>query len=189
MLFVLARRLIWLLSRLSRERQHRRGIFRRPPRKHPSKKSKMSLGSASEVATAIVAFAAFAFGFYTFSRMKTASDVETVLSIFDRINGYWDTYLSDDAKRHYCLGQILSYFENACFLANQGVISDKAFSCVSDHIFEVWTKINADEGMRADIESYISAPTTFCEIKSFVSRRRHSPLSWRRALFEIVAVP
>jgi hypothetical protein len=148
----------------------------------------MSVSDAANIVTAFAALVALAFGWHTFSRQKTASDVEVILGIFDRINSYWDIYMSDKCEnRSYTLGQILVYYENACFLANNGVISDTAFRCLSDHIFEVWTKLSSTEESRTQLSSFVSAPSTFCEIKKFVELHSISigeiP-SWRQRLME-----
>jgi hypothetical protein len=135
----------------------------------------MEPGSLADWITAFLALIALAVGYYTFSRQKTASDVEVMLGIFDRINSYWDHYMSDSCKnKEYTLGQILVYYENACFLANNQIISDTAFRCLSDHIYEMWTKLNSDPGFSGTLDSFISAPSTFCEIKKFIASYRVS---------------
>jgi hypothetical protein len=148
----------------------------------------VSISDAANCVTALAALLALLFGTYTFSRQKTASDVEVILGIFDRINTYWDLYASDQCEsRGYVLGQILVYFENACFLANNNVISDTAFRCVSDHIYEVWTKMNSDDDTRRLIDSFVSGPSTYCEIKKFVETHRVSiglEPSWRQRYAE-----
>lgn len=145
------------------------------------------MSGISDVVTACAALAALGLGYYTFSKQKTSSDIQAVLSIFNRINEYWDKVANNCALKDYYLGQILVYFESACFLANNNIISDQAFRCVSDHIYEVWVKLNESEESRERVDSFVSSPTTYCEIKQFVREyeiKSGKVASWRERVHQ-----
>ena len=130
----------------------------------------MTIGDVSSLLTVMFAAIALAFGWFTFSRQKTSSDVETMLSIYGKINEYWDRFIDEkqSSTSVYNMGQILSYFENACFLVNKKIVSRDASACIEDHIYEVWTNLNNRVDSKEYFEKFVSADSTFCEIKKFV---------------------
>ena len=140
---------------------------------------------ANTVTAAAATIALFS-GLYTFGRQKTTADVQAVLGIFESINAYWDKRQETDdlGKRYYYLGQILSYYENCCFLINRNIVTHDASFCISDHIYEVWCSLTSTDEDRAEINKFISSPTTFCEIKKFVKCKKYTPMTWGKAMCE-----
>lgn len=138
----------------------------------------MSVGDLANVVTALIAAIALGFGWYTFSRQKTASDVTHVLEIFQTVNSYWDR-LNDASKGNttcpndlrYNIGQILAYFEVLSYLINSGVISNTASDIMSSHVEEIWNRINEREDYKGLIEELTSTDKTFEQTRIFVQSR------------------
>jgi hypothetical protein len=130
------------------------------------------------VAAVVTAAVAIKLGFQTFQHQRTTADVQLALSLFERINVYWDRLTdSKSANYQYDMGQILAQFELAAMLFNTKTLSGGALPILKDHIVEVFTALQlSDEGQKI-IGLCKSSPDTFSELTKF--SRQHMPTALR----------
>lgn len=128
------------------------------------------ISAGANVATAVVAAFTAWFGIKIFKHQRTNSDVQLALGIFSTINAYWDR-ISDNngANYHYDMGQIFAQFETAARLFNDSILTDEALPILKSHIVEVYTTIQSSEEGRKFINQCISSPTTFKELRAFLT--------------------
>lgn len=128
------------------------------------------IGIANLIVTGItlcIAFWAAKTAVKTLKNQRITNDVTLALSIFDKINSYWDMAIKEPAHKNYCLGQILTYFETAAGLFNRRVLSHDASEILSNHIIEVWSKMRASPSGAEFIDQLRSSATTFDELNIF----------------------
>lgn len=128
------------------------------------------IGTADLVITCAalgIAFWAAKTAVETLKNQRTTNDVALALSLFDKINSYWDMAINNPAQNQYCIGQILAYFETASGLFNRKVLSHHASEILSHHIVEVWSKMRASESGAQFIDQLRSSATTFDELGKF----------------------
>ncbi|RYZ78828.1 MAG: hypothetical protein EOP06_28340 [Proteobacteria bacterium] len=113
-----------------------------------------------------------------FRKQASSSDIQTAYDIFKEINRYWDLIALEEKKFNYCCGQILSQFEIAASLINNGRMSSDADMVLKDHIIEVFTQLQMDENGKKVIESCLSSKETFCELKKFAKRYQPQALAF-----------
>jgi hypothetical protein len=113
----------------------------------------------------------------TLKNQRTTNDVSLALSLFDKINTYWDMAVHSPAQNQYCLGQILAYFETAAGLFNRKVLSKDASEILSHHIIEVWSKMRASPSGDQFINQLRSSATTFDELNKFFREHQSKALA------------
>lgn len=113
----------------------------------------------------------------TLKNQRTTNDVALALSLFDKINNYWDMAVNNPAQNQYCLGQILAYFETAAGLFNRQVLSYHASEILSHHIVEVWSKMRASDSGKQFIDQLRSSATTFDELNIFFREHQTKTLA------------
>jgi hypothetical protein len=132
------------------------------------------ISAISSAAVAVITALTAWFGLKAFHYQRTSSDVLLALSIFSSINSYWDRIKDNKGETYsYDMGQIFTQFEIASKLFNDTVLSKDALHILKDHIIEVYTAIQSSEDGPKFIESCISSPTTFDELKKFL--KQHFP--------------
>jgi hypothetical protein len=127
------------------------------------------ISAGAGVVTAFIAAFTAWFGIKIFKHQRTSSDVQMALGIFTTINFYWDRITdSDGANYKYDMGQIFAQFETAAKLFNDDILTKDALPILKDHIVEVYTNIQSTNEGKDFINSCISSPTTFKELKEFL---------------------
>lgn len=109
-------------------------------------------------------------GLRTYADQRTSYDVTLALSIFAEINRYWDRISAGAGTAQYNYGQILTHFEIAAALFNDGVLTDQASKILCDHIVEVFSTMEASDSGRAIITHCNSSSETFKELRAFAKK-------------------
>lgn len=123
------------------------------------------------IATAGAAVYAAVFGIRTFRYQKSVNDVDLSFRIFSEINRYWDRVIDGSETKDYDYGQILSYFEIAATLLNNGILSKDAEKILTDHIIEVFSDLKSSEAGKALLERCRSSNSTFADLQNFAAKR------------------
>jgi hypothetical protein len=101
-----------------------------------------------------------------------ASDLQTVLSIWDKLDAHWTRFRSaktpDDQRFEF--GQLSGYYEMACQLFRNDVLTTNAAKTLEEHLGEILPLMMADPGFSAHFEGLRSKATTFENIRWFCDR-------------------
>ena len=104
-----------------------------------------------------------------------ASELQIALTIFERINYYWDLIITLDKGTELCdyyLGQFYAQVEVACSLFNRGNLGDSAKIVLGDIITEVMLRVPDSEIMLAAFDNCLSCDDSMSETMQFL--RKHA---------------
>jgi hypothetical protein len=134
-------------------------------------------GSLSSFGALLVAGWAALIGIETFKHQRTSYDVQMALTLFDKINFYWDRCVDGDGKDYeYNIGQILAYFETASMLFNKRILTKQAAPILKDHIIESFCALRSSEDGAELIAQCCSSSRTFEELKEFLNEHQPTAL-------------
>lgn len=129
------------------------------------------LPASCGVAGVIIAGITATIALKRFGHHRTVSDVGLALTVFERINFYWDRLDNGTGNSSYNYGQILAHFEVACALFNKNVLTEQAESILGDHIVEVFTALKTSANGKAILSLCKSSDETYDELEKFAQER------------------
>lgn len=101
-----------------------------------------------------------------------SSDVQTVLTIWQRIDEHWVRLRSVDDNTdavRFEFGQLVSLYEVACGLFRQGALVTGASETLGEHLRDVLKMINTNEQYSALAEDLKTHPDNYANITWFMS--------------------
>jgi hypothetical protein len=100
---------------------------------------------------------------------SVASDMQTVLSLWERLDHHWCRFLASEteAARSFEFGQLAGYYELACGLFRDRVLTTKATRTLREHLEEILPRMKDNKDFAARFESLRSQPSTFANIEWF----------------------
>lgn len=125
-----------------------------------------------EAAALTVAMVVAVYAIRAFNHQAKATDTNSILVLMGYINEAWNEYrlAMEEADEVYFFGQLLSFYETACYLFNKKLLSKRVKGLLADHIVEVMAMFRNDKKALGYFDRVASAPTTFCEIKEFLKK-------------------
>jgi hypothetical protein len=95
--------------------------------------------------------------------------MQTVLVLWERLDHHWCRLLQadSDAAKQFEFGQLSGYYELACGLFRDKVLTTKAARTLREHLREILPKMRAHSDFRARFDSLRSEPQTFENINWF----------------------
>ena len=104
---------------------------------------------------------------------RASNDLQTALSLWERIDTHWRTYrtASDEGEKLFEFGQLTGYYELACSLFRDNVLTTKAARTLEEHLSEVLPAMRADESFSRLFDALVSNPATFENIRWFCQSR------------------
>lgn len=103
------------------------------------------------------------------SSQGVASDMQTVLSIWERLDHHWCRFLvaKTEADRTFEFGQLTGYYELACGLFKDRVLTTKASRTLREHLEEILPRMQANDDFASRFDDLRSQPNTFANIEWF----------------------
>lgn len=95
--------------------------------------------------------------------------MQTVLSLWERLDHHWSRFLnaSDESSRTFEFGQLTAYYELACGLFRDNVLTTKAARTLREHLNEILPRMRNHPDFSARFEALRSEPSTFENIAWF----------------------
>lgn len=133
----------------------------------------------TDVATALVALVTAPLAVYalfqTHSALKgqtVASDLQTVLSIWEKLDEHWDRFRKSqsEADKNFEFGQLAGYYELAAGLFKDRILSTKAARTLDEHLAEILPMMSEHEGFRVRMNELRTSEKTFENITWYCSR-------------------
>jgi hypothetical protein len=112
-----------------------------------------------------------------------SSDTQTVLTIWERLDSHWQRFVQagdDSEKRKFEFGQLASYYEMACALFRDDVLTTNAARSLEEHLEEILPAMRKHPEFNALFTELTSQDSTFSNIRWFCDVRR--PITRRRLL-------
>ena len=99
------------------------------------------------------------------------ADLQTVLSLLERLDELWVRFrgAKSDADKEFEFGQLTSYYELACGLFGDGMLSTKAARTLKEHLRDVLPVMLAHPSFAKRFEELTSCEDTFENIRWFVA--------------------
>ena len=121
-----------------------------------------------------------------------ASDLQTVLAIWDKIDGHWDRFrkAASDQDKNFEFGQLTANYELACGLFRDGILSTKAARTLEEHLDEILPRMLGHSEFKDRFDTLTSTTTTFENIRWFCTTpksARQVPMRKRRAPNQFVS--
>jgi|SRR5882724_33035 len=113
---------------------------------------------------------------YSQLRHQSASrDTASLLELLHEIAAHWERMRSCNANDwEFHFGQLLSFYETACYLANSRIMSKRVRRLLSDHIIEVLVQIISDDRTLGAMKKISSGRETYREIIKFFRENSRS---------------
>lgn len=101
-----------------------------------------------------------------------ASDLQTVLSLWEKLDEHWDRFrkAQQDADKNFEFGQLSGYYELACGLFKDRILSTKAARTLDEHLSDVLPKMLEHKAFKDRFKTLTSTPKTFENIKWYCAR-------------------
>jgi hypothetical protein len=95
--------------------------------------------------------------------------MQTVLSLWERLDHHWCRFLAakDEDARAFEFGQLSGYYELACGLFRDEVLTTKAARTLREHLIEILPRMQANSDFARMFKALRSEPTTFANIEWF----------------------
>jgi hypothetical protein len=107
---------------------------------------------------------------------RISSDVETVLSLWERLDHHWCRFrISDGDNKPFEFGQLIGYYELACSLFRTGTLSTDASRTLYEHLRDILPSMKANEDFSKLFDELRSNSDTYDNIRWF-EQRGHSLL-------------
>ena len=96
-------------------------------------------------------------------------DMQTVLNLWERLDHHWCRFLQakGESEKQFEFGQLSGYYELACGLFRDDVLTTKAARTLREHLRDILPKMKAHPDFAARFESLRSDPQTFENIGWF----------------------
>ena len=98
-------------------------------------------------------------------------DLQTVLTLFEKLDDHWRRFRgapSGSNDETFEFGQLTTYYEFACRLFRDKILSTKATRTLEEHLRDVLPAIMNDPTFSERFDALASDPTTFENIRWFV---------------------
>jgi len=98
-----------------------------------------------------------------------SSDLQTVLAIWERLDHHWCRFLaaSNEDCRAFEFGQLSGYYELACGLFKDGVLTTKAARTLEEHLAEILPRMHVNADFASRFDALRGEPNTFENIEWF----------------------
>lgn len=98
-----------------------------------------------------------------------SSDMQTVLTLWERLDHHWCRFLAakTDQDKQFEFGQLSGYYELACGLFRDEILTTKAARTLSEHLRDILPKMRAHAEFAHRFELLRSDPHTFENINWF----------------------
>jgi hypothetical protein len=95
--------------------------------------------------------------------------MQTVLTLWERLDHHWCRFLSaeNEQARSFEFGQLSGYYELACGLFRDGILTTKAARTLREHLAEILPRMQANSDFAQRFNSLRSEPRTFENIEWF----------------------
>lgn len=102
---------------------------------------------------------------------NVSGDMQTVLVIWERLDHHWCRFLAAKSEkgRAFEFGQLSGYYELACGLFRDRVLTTQAARTLREHLTEILPRMQANPDFAARFESLRGEPSTFENIEWFCS--------------------
>jgi hypothetical protein len=105
----------------------------------------------------------------------TSSDLQSVLTIWERLDHHWCRFRQAErgsANQGFEFGQLTTYYEMACSLFNDKVLTTKATRTLEEHLSDILPIMYKNEEFIRLFEALQSDPNTFSNIRQFQAREQ-----------------
>jgi hypothetical protein len=105
-------------------------------------------------------------------------DLQTVMALLEKLDDHWRRFReapSGSNDETFEFGQLTTYYEFACDLFKDNILSTKATRTLEEHLRDVLPAILKDPGFSARFNALKSDPTTFENIRWFIEHHRAPP--------------
>lgn len=135
----------------------------------------------SDALTAIIALISAPLGIFALFQTRAAlreqaiaSDLQTVLVIWDKIDLHWDRFrkAASDKDVSFEFGQLTANYELACTLFRDDILSTKATRTLEEHLDEILPRMLSHSEFKSRFTELTSSTTTFENIRWFCGARR-----------------
>ncbi|HUE79762.1 MAG TPA: hypothetical protein VMN38_09035 [Sphingomicrobium sp.] len=101
------------------------------------------------------------------------NDLQTILSLWEKIDAHWNRFrlATTDPDRNFEFGQLAGYYELACGLFKDGILSTKATRTLEEHLDEILPRMLAHRDFKTRFDALKSSETTFENITWFCGPR------------------
>lgn len=98
-----------------------------------------------------------------------SSDMQTVLTLWERLDHHWCRFLeaSNDRDKAFEFGQLSGYYELACGLFRDQVLTTNATRTLREHLAEILPKMQSNAEFASRFDALRSEPSTFENIAWF----------------------
>jgi len=109
----------------------------------------------------------------TLQAQAVGSDLQTVLALWEKIDAHWIRFRAAETEpsKTFEFGQLTGYYELACGLFRDDILSTKATRTLEEHLDEILPMMRKHEGFKTRFEKLISTPRTFENITWFCEQR------------------
>ena len=100
--------------------------------------------------------------------------MQTVLTLWDRLDHHWCRFLQakDAQSQTFEFGQLSSYYEMACGLFRDGILTTKASRTLREHLNEILPRMQDNADFAARFDALRSNANTFENIIWFCEQRK-----------------
>jgi hypothetical protein len=95
--------------------------------------------------------------------------MQTVLTLWERLDHHWCRFLSAKTaqKKQFEFGQLSGYYELACGLFKDEVLTTQAARTLREHLAEILPRMQANRDFASKFQALRSEPNTFANIEWF----------------------
>jgi len=100
--------------------------------------------------------------------------MQTVLSLWERLDHHWCRFLSakTDVEKQFEFGQLSGYYELACGLFRDEVLTTKAARTLREHLRDILPKMEAHPDLAPRLKALQDEPHIFENIRWFCETQR-----------------
>jgi hypothetical protein len=101
------------------------------------------------------------------------SDLQTVLALWEKLDEHWVRFLDAQSEedKNFEFGQLTGYYELACGLFRDEILSTKAARTLEEHLDEILPKMRKHRAFRSRFDELTTSETTFANIIWFCGPR------------------
>ncbi len=108
-------------------------------------------------------------------KQAISSDLQTALTVWDKLDGLWVRFLRASKKNEeFEFGQLVSYYELACGLYRDDILSTDAARTLKEHLRDLLPLMLNDPDYGKRFKDLSTAPDTFANIRWFVANHARS---------------
>lgn len=121
---------------------------------------------------------------------NSSSDIQTVLTIWERLDHHWNRFRKARSKstQKFEFGQLVTYYELACSLFRERVLTTSAAKVLEEHLDEILPVMQAHPEFNHFFVELRSREETFANIRWFCDARKTSAVIRPSPLRRIIAL-